>query len=82
LAGGFALPTTVMPFILRGVSLLGIDSVHCSFDKRLAAWQQVVELLSDSFYEQACQKISLHQVPEYADKIIKGQVTGRVLVTL
>jgi len=82
LAGGFALPTTVMPFILRGVSLFGIDSVHCPFDKRLAAWQQVLSLLPESFYQEACQKISLQEVPVFADKIIKGQVTGRILVTL
>ena len=82
LAGGFALPTTVMPFILRGVNLLGIDSVHCPLDKRQAAWEQVIATLPDSFYQQACQKISLKDVPSYADKIIKGQVTGRVLVSL
>ena len=82
LAGGFALPTTVMPFILRGVNLLGIDSVHCPIEKRLAAWKQVVDILPESFYQAACQKISLKDVPSYADKIIKGRVTGRVLVTL
>lgn len=82
LAGGFALPTTVMPFILRGVSLLGVDSVHCPIEKRLAAWEQVVDILPESFYQAACQKISLNDVPGYAEKIIKGQVTGRVLVTL
>ena len=82
LAGGFALPTTVMPFILRGVSLLGIDSVQCPFDKRQAAWEQVIDILPDSFYQQACQKVSLKDVPSFADKIIKGQVTGRVLVSL
>lgn len=81
LAGGFALPTTVMPFILRGVNLLGIDSVHCPIEKRLAAWEQVVDILPESFYQAACQKISLKDVPSYAKKIIKGQVTGRVLVT-
>ena len=82
LAGGFALPTTVMPFILRGVSLLGVDSVSCPFEKRQAAWEQVLELLPESYYQQAGQTISLDQVPEFADKIVKGQVTGRVLVKL
>lgn len=82
LAGGFALPTTVMPFILRGVSLLGIDSVSCPFEKRQAAWQEVIARLPDQFYQQACQQASLAQVPEFADKIVKGQVTGRVLVKL
>ena len=82
LAGGFALPTTVMPFILRGVNLLGIDSVHCPLDKRLVAWEQVIKILPDSFYQQACQKVRLKDVPSFAEKIIKGQVTGRVLITL
>lgn len=82
LAGGFALPTTVMPFILRGVSLLGIDSVHCPLEKRRVAWEQVINLLPESFYQQACQKITLHDVADYANKIVKGQITGRVLVTL
>lgn len=80
LAGGYQLPTTVMPFILRGINLLGIDSVSCPFEKRMQAWQQVLTLLPASFYEQACQTISLEQVPEYAQQIIKGKVTGRVLV--
>ncbi|MCL1148248.1 oxidoreductase [Shewanella marinintestina] len=82
LAGGFALPTTVMPFILRGVNLLGVDSVSCPFDKRQAAWQAVLELLPASYFEDACETISLEQVPEFAQRIIKGQVTGRVLVQL
>lgn len=82
LAGGFALPTTVMPFILRGVNLLGIDSVHCPYEKRLAAWQQVFSILPESFFQQACQTIQLHEVADYANKIIQGQVTGRVLVQL
>lgn len=82
LAGGFALPTTVMPFILRGVSLIGIDSVQCPFEKRQAAWQQVLDILPESFFQQACQSISLNEVADYANKIIQGKVTGRVLVQL
>ncbi|MBW8186692.1 acrylyl-CoA reductase (NADPH) [Shewanella nanhaiensis] len=82
LAGGFALPTTVMPFILRGVSLLGVDSVSCPFEKRQKAWEQVLALLPESYYQQAGQTITLEQVPEFADKIVKGEVTGRVLVKL
>ena len=82
LAGGFALPTTVMPFILRGVRLLGVDSVSCSFEKRQAAWEAVLNLLPASYFEDACETISLEQVPEFAQRIIKGQVTGRVLVQL
>ncbi len=80
LAGGFALPTTVMPFILRGVNLLGVDSVACPFEKRVKAWEQVIALLPESFYQQACQTVALEQVPEFAQQIVKGKVTGRVLV--
>ncbi|MDO6582950.1 MDR family oxidoreductase [Photobacterium sp. 2_MG-2023] len=82
LAGGFDLPTTVMPFILRNVRLLGVDSVYCPYEKRQQAWQRLSELLPDSFYQQAGQTISLEQVPEFAQAIIKGQVTGRTLVKL
>lgn len=82
LAGGMDLPTTVMPFILRGVKLLGIDSVQCPREKRLAAWEQIVKWLPESYYQQACQEISLSEVPEAAEKIIQGQITGRVLIKL
>ncbi|KKC98394.1 MDR family oxidoreductase [Photobacterium halotolerans] len=82
LAGGFDLPTTVMPFILRNVRLLGVDSVYCPVEKRQQAWQRLSQLLPASFYQQAGQTISLEQVPEFAQAIIKGQVTGRTLVKL
>lgn len=82
LAGGFALPTTVMPFILRGVNLLGVDSVSCPFEKRQAAWNRVIELLPESYYQQAAQTVELDQVASFADKIVEGQVTGRVLVKI
>ncbi len=80
LAGGFDLPTTVMPFILRNVSLLGVDSVSCPFDKRQKAWAKLVELLPASYFEQACQLISLDQVAEFAEAITCGKVTGRVVI--
>ncbi|PKG40218.1 acrylyl-CoA reductase (NADPH) [Psychromonas sp. Urea-02u-13] len=82
LAGGFDLPTTVMPFILRGVKLLGIDSVSCAYDKRVQAWNRLVEILPVSFYDQACREITLEQTPEYADAITNGQVTGRIVIKL
>ena len=82
LAAGFDLPTTVMPFILRGVKLLGIDSVMCPLERRTTAWNRLVELLPDTFYSAACSEITLEQVPEYADAIIHGQVVGRTLIRL
>ncbi|QSV14124.1 MDR family oxidoreductase [Photobacterium ganghwense] len=82
LAGGFDLPTTVMPFILRNVKLLGIDSVMCPYEKRMAAWQRLSELLPASFYAQACREVNLEEVPECAEAITRGQITGRVVIKL
>ncbi|MFY8352232.1 MDR family oxidoreductase [Pseudoalteromonas sp. SSM20] len=82
LAGGFDLPTTVMPFILRNVRLQGIDSVMCPTEKRINAWLKLVELLPNSFFEQACTEITLDDAIKYAEDITNGQVTGRVVIKL
>ncbi|RBM69411.1 oxidoreductase [Vibrio tarriae] len=82
LAGGFDLPTTVMPFILRNVRLQGVDSVNCPLEKRIAAWEKLVELLPANYFEQACTEISLEQAVQYAEDITNGQVTGRVVIKL
>ncbi|MCP4324321.1 MAG: oxidoreductase [Psychromonas sp.] len=82
LAGGFDLSTTVMPFILRGVKLLGIDSVSCEYDKRIEAWKKLATLLPSSFYQQACSEITLNDAIDYAEAITNGQVTGRTVVKL
>ena len=82
LAGGFDLPTTVMPFILRGVKLLGVDSVMCPFEKRMQAWNRIAELLPESFYSDAAKEVELDAVPELAEAITNGQVTGRTLIKL
>ncbi len=80
LAGGFDLPTTVMPFILRNVRLQGVDSVMCPTDKRIAAWKKLTEILPESYFEQACTEIPLSEAPQYAEAITNGQVTGRVVI--
>lgn len=82
LAGGFDLPTTVMPFILRNVRLQGIDSVMCPKDKRLAAWDSIADLLPARFYESASTTISLEETPDYAERITLGQTTGRVIIKI
>ena len=82
LAGGFDLPTTVMPFILRGVKLLGVDSVMCPLAKRNEAWKRLAELLPESYYEAACSEVTLEEVAEKAEAITRGQVTGRTLIRL
>ncbi|MCG3737445.1 oxidoreductase [Vibrio cincinnatiensis] len=82
LAGGFDLPTTVMPFILRNVRLQGVDSVSCPTEKRIAVWESLAKLLPASYFEQACNEITLEQAPQYAKTITNGQITGRVVIKL
>lgn len=82
LAGGFSLPTTVMPFILRNVRLQGVDSVYFPAEKRAQVWQRLLKLLPDTFYQQAMTEITLDEVPRYAQMIMDNQVTGRTLVKL
>ncbi len=80
LAGGFKLETTVMPFILRGVSLRGVDSVWCPNEQRIRAWDRLVTDIPDDALAKINQTIALAEVPAYAKKILKGQVTGHIVV--
>lgn len=80
LAGSAMLNTTVMPFILRGVDLLGVDSVMIPYARRVQAWQRLAQELPKLDLTQVVEEISLEQVPEYAQRIVSGQVKGRVLV--
>jgi len=80
LAGGFALPTTVMPFILRNVRLQGVDSVMVPLARRIAAWERLVRDLPDSFYTQSATEITLDKAPQFAEAIINNQAQGRTLV--
>jgi acrylyl-CoA reductase (NADPH) len=81
-AGGVKLETTVFPFILRGVSLLGIDSVLCPKEKRLQAWNRLARDLPKPALEAVMQTVALEEVPELAQSILQGQVRGRVVVRL
>ena len=56
-----------MPFILRGVKLLGVDSVMCPFEQRMQAWNRLAELLPESFYTRGATEIGLQAVPEMAE---------------
>ena len=80
LAGGFTLPTTVMPFILRNVRLQGVESVMTPPARRAQAWQRLVADLPESFYTQAAKEISLAEAPKFAEAIINNQIQGRTLV--
>ncbi len=80
LAGGFDLTCTVMPFILRGVSLRGVDSVSCPTPRRIAAWDRLVTDISDEALNHINKVISLKDVPRYAAQILEGNITGHVVV--
>lgn len=82
LAGGYQLPTTVMPFILRNVRLQGVDSVLTPLHRRQTAWERLAGILPESFYEQATQEIQLEDVPAAASALMNNQITGRTLVKI
>jgi acrylyl-CoA reductase (NADPH) len=82
LAGGTDLPATVIPFLLRGVNLLGIDSVMCPPDERIEAWRRLARDLPLDKLEAATQTVSLADVPDLAPRILKGEVRGRIVIDL
>jgi acrylyl-CoA reductase (NADPH) len=80
LAGGSDLPATVIPFLLRGVNLLGIDSVMCPREERITAWQRLARDLPLDKLDRMTQTVPLSALPELAPKILAGQTRGRVVV--
>ena len=82
LAGGMDLPTSVAPFILRGVSLLGVDSVMCPQRLRRAAWARLATALDRQKLAQLTAEIELSGVIEAGQRILEGQVRGRLVVKL
>lgn len=82
LAGGANLPTTVIPFLLRGVNLLGIDSVMKPYRERLVAWQRIAQDLSMDKLEAMIVPATLADLPELGKAILAGQTRGRVVVKI
>lgn len=82
LAGGSNLETTVIPFLLRGVNLLGIDSVMCPKEKREAVWARIASDLIDDQLDSIASEVSLEDVIGLGAKILKGDVQGRVVVNV
>ena len=82
LAGGANLPATVIPFLLRGVNLLGIDSVMQPNDNRVRAWKEVAKSLPMDKLEAMMQPATLSDLPGLGKDILKGQVKGRVVVNV
>ncbi|MFK7874656.1 MAG: acryloyl-CoA reductase [Paracoccaceae bacterium] len=80
LAGGANLPATVIPFLLRGVNLLGIDSVMQPYDNRLRAWARIAKDLPIEKLDAMVQPATLSDLPGLGRDILKGQVKGRVVV--
>jgi acrylyl-CoA reductase (NADPH) len=81
-AGGNELHTTVLPFILRGVSVLGIDSNYCPVERRRAAWDRLARDLPREALQRMVQRATLRDVPALSQGILKGELQGRVVVDL
>ena len=82
LAQGMDLPATVLPFILRGVSLVGIDSVMAPMEKRERAWKRLSKDLNMDKLGKMVVETTLEEIPSFAQTIIDGQVRGRVVVNI
>ena len=82
LAGGMDLPSSVAPFILRGVCLYGIDSVMCPLERRKEAWKRLETDLDRQKLATMTREIGLSELPEAAAAILKGAVRGRIVVKI
>ena len=79
-AGSFKLETTVLPFLLRGINLCGIDSATCPTDRRLQAWSRLATDLPMDKLDSLTNRASFAELPELAGKILKGGIRGRTVV--
>jgi acrylyl-CoA reductase (NADPH) len=80
LAQGMDFPASVAPFILRGVKLIGVDSVMAPIDRRIAAWSNLASEIKPDTLEKITQQISLSDALAWAPKILAGEVRGRLVV--
>lgn len=80
LVGGMDLPSSVAPFILRGVTLKGIDSVMAPMAKREKAWKDLAELMDTKILSEIYKVEPFSQLPTLADQIVKGEIKGRVVI--
>jgi acrylyl-CoA reductase (NADPH) len=82
LASSSDLPATVIPFLLRGINLLGIDSVMCPREERIEAWQRIARDLPLETLEWMTETVPLSALPDLAPKILKGKIRGRIVVDI
>ena len=80
-AGGVQFTSSVFPFILRGIHLVGVESVLCPPERRRAAWARLARDLRPDVLDNLHDVISLDQVPEYSQRIIAGQIRGRTVIS-
>ena len=79
-AAGIKFETTVIPFLLRGINLLGINSATCPTDRRLKAWRRIARDLPMDKLGMMTRGVPLSDVPAEAEQILKGQVRGRTVI--
>lgn len=79
-AGGLSFEGSIIPFILRGVTLFGIESVMQPYASRVAAWDRLVDLFVPAAFEPSVEEVRLEDLPGVAERILAGQVAGRVIV--
>ncbi|MDM5292742.1 acryloyl-CoA reductase [Peribacillus simplex] len=83
LTAGTSLPATVFPFILRGINLLGVDSVNCPMDTRLKVWHRLATDFKLAHLEQLVQQeITIKELPDILPTLLKGEARGRTIVKL
>ena len=82
LAGGAALNTTVLPFILRGVNLLGINSVYVSREERLEVWARLARDLPLQLLDQMTEEAPLEKIFELGEQILAGKIRGRTVIRI
>src|SRR5690606_7602367 len=82
LAQGMDLPTSVAPFILRGVRLIGVDSVYCPRERRQLAWTRLARDLDKAKLAATVRRVRLEDVLSVAEEIVAGRVRGRVVVAI
>jgi len=79
-AGGIKLNTNVMPFILRGIKLWGIDSIQISMKRREFIWSQVKDLIDFNILNETVNIVSMTELLEIFPKMLKGETSGRIVV--
>lgn len=79
-AGGVELATTVLPFLLRGINVLGIDSAQCPIARRIKAWERLAKEVPGELLDSLTAEAALADLPGLAAQILKGEIRGRVVV--